>query len=84
MPYTYKGDRHTDPLYRGASCQAIRNQAGKCIRGKNGNMLVKFDNGNACVVVARLLRKLPSVIIASNDTELSTKTGRQVTIIEKG
>jgi hypothetical protein len=31
----------------------------KCIRGKNDNMLVKFENGRLHVVVARLLGKNP-------------------------
>lgn len=58
MEYKYLGDRHTDHLYKGKSCKAIRNDNNKCIRGKNGNMLVQFENGCAVVVIARLLRKL--------------------------
>ena len=30
---------------------------GKCIRGKNGNMLVEFETGEKVVVLGRLLRK---------------------------
>lgn len=67
MKYTYIGDRHTDPHLKGMTCEAVRNDSGKCIRGKNGNMLVRFYNGNTCVVVARLLRKLPDAVIAYQD-----------------
>lgn len=55
--YKYLGDRLTDIKYRGVICEAVRRPDGKCIRGKNGNMLVAFD-GKPVIVVARLLRKL--------------------------
>lgn len=55
--YIYIGDRNTWDFYKGRSCKAVRRPDGKCIRGKNGNMLVDFD-GNEAVVVARLLRKI--------------------------
>lgn len=55
--YKYLGDRITDPLLKGSLCFAIRQSDGKCIRGKNGNMLVQFESGRV-VVLARLLRKL--------------------------
>jgi hypothetical protein len=55
--YKYLGDRFTDSSLRGAECEAIRRPDGKCIRGKNGNMLVAFA-GKPVVVVARLLRKI--------------------------
>jgi len=55
--YIYLGDRFTDPRFKGRPCSAIRRPDGKCIRGKNGNMLVSF-NGRPVVVVARLLRKI--------------------------
>lgn len=55
--YTYIGDRHTDKQYKGQQCKAVRRTDGKCIRGRNGNMLVEF-NGLQVVVIARLLRKL--------------------------
>jgi len=58
--YKYLGDRLTDSLYKGQQCSAIRNSRGKCIRGKNSNMLVSF-NGKPVVILARLLRKLHSV-----------------------
>jgi len=55
--YKYLGDRFTDLTYKGQECQAVRRPDGKCIRGKNGNMLVSF-NGKLVVVIARLLRKI--------------------------
>lgn len=54
--YKYLGDRSTDPLLRGKICEAVMRD-GKCIRGKNGNMLVSFD-GKKVNVIARLLRKI--------------------------
>lgn len=58
MPeYIYLGDKMTDPSLKGAECSAVRNCKGKCIRGKNGNMLVSFGD-KKCVVIARLLRKI--------------------------
>ena len=50
------GDRNTATFLKGKFCSAIRLR-GKCIRGKNGNMLVKFENEKFHVVLARLLRK---------------------------
>lgn len=55
--YTYLGDRHTSPSLKGKPCIAVRNEKGKCIRGRNGSMLVEFE-GKKVVVVARLLRKI--------------------------
>jgi hypothetical protein len=57
MEYTYIGDRFTDPKYKGKPCRAFRTD-GKCIRGKNGNMLVEFGCLRSVVVLARLLRKV--------------------------
>jgi hypothetical protein len=56
--YRYLGDRNTDPNLKNRECKAVRRPDGKCIRGKNGNMLVDFG-GTLMVVVARLLRKVP-------------------------
>ncbi|MFC5270491.1 hypothetical protein [Adhaeribacter terreus] len=56
--YYYLGDRHTDEALRQAKCRAVRRPDGKCIRGKNGSMLVEFANGRKMVVVGRLLRRL--------------------------
>jgi hypothetical protein len=55
--YVYLGDRLTDDHFRKKECRAIRRENGKCIRGKNGNMLVTFDK-KPVVVMARLLRKI--------------------------
>jgi hypothetical protein len=55
--YIYLGDRFTHPALRNKPCRAIRRANGKCIRGKNGNMLVDF-NGVLVNVTARLLRKV--------------------------
>lgn len=55
--YKYLGDRLTDQKYKGKFCEAVRREDGKCIRGKNGNMLVDFD-GKKVIVIARLLRKI--------------------------
>lgn len=57
--YIYLGDRNTDPALKNRPCTAVHCSKGKCIRGKNGNMLVSFGN-TLHVVVARLLRKTKS------------------------
>lgn len=57
--YRYIGDRMTDPALKGQICQAIVRPNGKCIRGKNGSMLVSFQ-GVPIVVIGRLLRKYPT------------------------
>ncbi|HEY0653693.1 MAG TPA: hypothetical protein VGD65_11225 [Chryseosolibacter sp.] len=54
--YVYLGDRNTDERLKGKTCAAVRRADGKCIRGKNGSMLVTFGN-TKMVVVGRLLRK---------------------------
>jgi hypothetical protein len=56
--YTYLGDRLTDSALKGATCTAVRRQDDKCIRGKNGSMLVQFNSGQLAVVIGRLLRKI--------------------------
>ena len=58
MKYTYLGDRFTDPFYKGKLCTAVLRADGKCIRGKNGSMLVQFENGALHIITGRLLRKL--------------------------
>lgn len=59
MPeYRYLGDRLTDATLKGALCEAVRRTDGKCIRGRNGNMLVRFEDGRLAVVLGRLLRKV--------------------------
>jgi hypothetical protein len=59
MTYKYLGDRYTSPELKGALCKAVRRPDGKCIRGKNGAMLVQFEF-NKAVVIGRLLRKVKS------------------------
>jgi hypothetical protein len=54
--YKYLGDRMTSEDIRAQQCSAVRRTDGKCIRGKNGAMLVEF-NGKKTVVIGRLLRK---------------------------
>lgn len=58
MTYRYLGDRWTRADLKGAHCDAVRRPDGKCIRGRNGSMLVRFQSGDDAVVIGRLLRKL--------------------------
>ena len=58
MDYIYLGDRLTRPELRRMPCRAVRRADGKCIRGRNGNMLVEFDGVGKCVILGRLLRKI--------------------------
>lgn len=55
--YRYKGDKNTDAELKGKTCYAVLRPDGKCIRGRNGNMLVAFS-GRKIVVAARQLRKI--------------------------
>jgi hypothetical protein len=57
MEYVYLGDRNTDPTIKNTMCRAVRRADGKCIRGRNGSMLVELQNGQKLVVTGRLLRK---------------------------
>ncbi len=57
MEYIYYGDKLTDVTYKQQLCSAVRQSTGKCIRGRNSNMLVQFKNGTKAVILARLLRK---------------------------
>lgn len=59
--YIYLGDRFTDEGYKNKPCNAVRRPDGKCIRGKNGSMLVEFE-GKPVVVIGRLLRKIKTSI----------------------
>ncbi|QDK80860.1 hypothetical protein EXU85_20495 [Spirosoma sp. KCTC 42546] len=56
--YTYVGDRMTDPELKGQLCTAVLQDNDKCIRGRNGSMLVQFDSGRVATVIGRLLRKV--------------------------
>jgi len=58
LEYYYLGDKQTAPELRKAKCNAVRRENGKCIRGKNGSMLVSFENGKKHVIIGRLLRKI--------------------------
>jgi hypothetical protein len=58
MKYRYIGDRNTDPGLKLMICHAVKRKDGKCIRGKNGSMLVETANKTQMVVVGRLLRKV--------------------------
>lgn len=56
--YIYLGDKLAKMgQYVGRQCTAALRQDGKCIRGKNSNMLVYFDC-EPVVVLARMLRKI--------------------------
>ncbi|CCH01231.1 hypothetical protein FAES_3222 [Fibrella aestuarina BUZ 2] len=63
--YTYLGDRLTDPDLKRASCTAVLDERGKCIRGKNGSMLVQLADGRKLVVIGHLLRKIAPDVIPS-------------------
>jgi len=56
MRYTYRGDRITDPGLRDIQCDPVRRAEGKCVRGRNGNMLVVDARGRRFVVLGRQLR----------------------------
>ena len=59
MEYIYRGDKLARiGRWSGLHCKAVRRENGKCIRGKNSNMLVQFECGTKVVVLARQLRKL--------------------------
>jgi hypothetical protein len=59
MPdYIYTGDKLTDPRFVNQPCNRVLNARGKCIRGKNSNMLVEFAGGEIVNVLARRLRKI--------------------------
>jgi len=53
--YIYIGDRFTDPALKDKPCKAVKRNNGKCIRGRNGNMLVEFE-GVQCNILAKRLR----------------------------
>jgi len=60
MEYIYLGDKLTDSGFKRMGCNAVRFENGKCIRGRNGNMLVRFESGQIVNVIAKLLRKIRS------------------------
>jgi len=76
--YIYLGDRFSAAWCKGKPCTAVRRSTtGKCIRGRNGNMLVSF-NGIQVVVLARCLRKIKKETIKKSNkikNELHKKGG---------
>ena len=57
--YRYLGDRWTSDEWKGMLCEAVRRPDGKCIRGRNGSMMVRFlQSGEERIVVGRRLRKI--------------------------
>ena len=60
--YLYRGDRYTDVQYKMQPCLPVLSNTGKCIRGKNGNMLVSFQSVS-CIVLARQLRRLDKLAL---------------------
>jgi hypothetical protein len=65
MDYTYRGDKLTDPALKGMQCSAVRRPDGKCIRGRNGNMLVVDGAGRLHNILGRQLRKnIPPATVA--------------------
>lgn len=54
--YIYLGTKMTDERYKNKPCEAIISSDNKCICGKNGTMLVKF-NDQAVNIIRRRLRK---------------------------
>ena len=60
--YLYRGDRYTDDKYKLQPCSPVLSSTGKCIRGRNGNMLVSFQSGS-CIVLARQLRRLDKLVL---------------------
>jgi len=48
----------TDPALKGATVTLVRRPDGRCVRGRNGNILAVID-GRRIVVLARQLRKIP-------------------------
>lgn len=55
MDYVYLGDRLTDEALRGMRCSAVRRSDGKCVRGRNGSMLVIDEQGMRHVVIGHRL-----------------------------
>jgi len=69
--YIYRGDRYTDVQYKMQPCLPVLTSTGKCIRGKNGNMLVSFQSG-ICNVLARQLRRLDKLVLKEFKVDIST------------
>jgi hypothetical protein len=69
--YIYRGDRLTDVKYKMQPCQPVLTSTGKCIRGKNGNMLVSFQSGTV-VILARQLRRIDKLILKMDSKQETT------------
>ena len=69
--YIYRGDRYTDVQYKMQPCLPVLTSTGKCIRGKNGNMLVSFQSG-ICNVLARQLRRLDKLALKESGLYISS------------
>ncbi|MFC2126637.1 hypothetical protein ACFLU5_17755 [Bacteroidota bacterium] len=60
MDYVYQADKIAEVMdspYIMMPCNAVKRKDGKCIRGKNANMLVEFEDGFRVVVLGRRLKK---------------------------
>ena len=57
MRYTYLGDRMTREDLRGMQCDPVLRPDGKCVRFRNGTMLVVDAQGRQQIVMGRLLRR---------------------------
>ena len=73
--YLYRGDRYTDDKYKLQPCSPVLSNTGKCIRGRNGNMLVSFSSGTV-VILARQLRRLDK--LALKETGVNISKAKQV------
>lgn len=81
--YTYNGDKYAKTgQYAGKFCSAIRRENGKCIRGKNGNMLVRFEDGTAVVVLAKMLRKIDKPKKQKDMTAIFAPSKKQTAIAD--
>ena len=68
--YLYRGDRYTDDKYKLQPCLPVLSNTGKCIRGRNSNMLVSFASGTV-VVLARQLRRLDKLALKETSFDMS-------------
>lgn len=66
MRYTYLADRHTADALKGMQCDPVRRSDGKCVRGRNGSMLVQDSAGGRYVVIGRRLRVNAAIVSAAN------------------
>lgn len=56
--YIYRGDKLTDPRWKGRECDPVIRRDGKCITSKQATMLVIFEDGTvACVLREQLSLK---------------------------